>query len=124
MGDDVTAVTLHVVDHDVFVVTEQMKRITDAVSRAGATLGIGAGVATGACAVGAIGSQSRLEYTAVGSAVNLASRLCGRAGDGEILIAPDTAALVARDPAWRTESMQLSGFSEPLAVLVETVSAG
>lgn len=100
-----------------------VKRITDAMSREGAVLGVGAGVASGACAVGAIGSQSRLEYTAVGSAVNLASRLCGRARDGQILIAPDTAALVPHDPAWRAQPMQLSGFSEPLSVTIETVSA-
>jgi class 3 adenylate cyclase len=100
-----------------------VKRITGAMSREGAALGVGAGVATGACAVGAIGSQSRLEYTAVGSAVNLAARLCSRAGDAEILIAPATAALVPRDPAWRTASMQLSGFTEPLSVAVQTVVA-
>ncbi|MEJ2175370.1 MAG: adenylate/guanylate cyclase domain-containing protein [bacterium] len=101
-----------------------VKRVTDAMSREGAALGVGAGVATGACAVGAIGSQSRLEYTAVGSAVNLASRLCSRAGDAEILIAPATAALVARDSTWRAQPMRLSGFDEPLSVLIETVSAG
>jgi len=99
----------------------EVKKITDAMSRTGAALGVGAGVASGACAVGAIGSQSRLEYTAVGSAVNLASRLCSRAGDGELLIAPETAALVSRDSAWRAQPMQLSGFTEPLPVLIETV---
>jgi class 3 adenylate cyclase len=101
-----------------------VKRITDVMSREGATLGVGAGVATGACAVGAIGSQSRLEYTAVGSAVNLASRLCSRARDAEILISPATASVVPRDPAWRIQPMQLSGFAEPLSVRVETVKAG
>jgi class 3 adenylate cyclase len=101
-----------------------VKKITDAMSREGAALGVGAGVATGACAVGAIGSQSRLEYTAVGSAVNLASRLCSRARDAEILISPATASLVPRDPAWRVQPMQLSGFAEPLSVRVETVNAG
>jgi class 3 adenylate cyclase len=117
---DHAAVGLHLARELIVAV----KRITDAVSRAGAVLGVGAGVASGACAVGAIGSQSRLEYTAVGSAVNLAARLCSRAGDAQILIAPATAALVARDPAWHAQSMQLSGFAEPLAVQIETVNAG
>ena len=40
------------------------------------TLGIGLGVASGQATVGVIGSSVRLEYTAVGSVVNLASRLC------------------------------------------------
>jgi len=101
-----------------------VKKVTDAVSREGAALGVGAGVASGPCAVGAIGSQSRLEYTAVGSAVNLAARLCSRAKDGEILIAPDTAARIPRVAAWREAPMQLSGFAAPLSVLIETVSAG
>jgi len=100
-----------------------VKRITDAASREGATLGVGVGVASGACAVGAIGSQSRLEYTAVGSAVNLASRLCCRSGDAEILISPATASLVPRVPDWRVQPMQVRGFAEPLSVLIETVRA-
>lgn len=101
-----------------------VKKVTDAMRREAAALGVGAGVASGPCAVGAIGSQSRLEYTAVGSAVNLAARLCGRAQDGEILIAPDTAARIPRVAAWREEPMQLSGFAAPLSVLIETVPAG
>ena len=53
-------------------------------------LGIGVGVTSGSVAVGVIGSLSRLEYTAVGPAVNLAARLCAAAGHGEILVAPET----------------------------------
>jgi len=51
------------------------------------TLGMGVGVASGRVTVGAVGGISgRMEYTAVGPAVNLASRLCARAEHGEILI--------------------------------------
>jgi class 3 adenylate cyclase len=49
-------------------------------------LGIGLGVASGPVTVGVIGATSRLEYTAVGSAVNLASRLCEQAAHAEILL--------------------------------------
>jgi adenylate cyclase len=50
-----------------------------------AALGIGAGVATGPVTTGAVGGEARLEYAAVGPAVNLAARLCDQAGAGEIL---------------------------------------
>jgi adenylate cyclase len=54
-------------------------------------LGIGVGVATGRVTVGAIGSSGRMEYTAVGTPVNLAARLCSRAAAGESLIDKRTA---------------------------------
>ena len=65
-------------------------------------LGIGAGVASGPVSVGVIGAKSRLEYTAVGPAVNLASRLCGEAADGEILIAQETREKVRADPVFES----------------------
>ena len=49
-------------------------------------LGVGVGVATGFVTVGVIGAASRLEYTAVGPAVNLAARLCSEALHGEVLV--------------------------------------
>jgi class 3 adenylate cyclase len=52
----------------------------------GTSLGVGIGVATGTVVVGVIGAASRLEYTAVGPAINLAARLCARSGHGEILM--------------------------------------
>jgi class 3 adenylate cyclase len=48
-------------------------------------LGIGAGIASGPVTTGAIGGETRLEYAAVGPAVNLAARLCEHAVAGEIL---------------------------------------
>jgi class 3 adenylate cyclase len=49
-------------------------------------IGLGVGIASGAATVGAIHGAGRLEYVAVGSAINLAARLCQRAEDGELLI--------------------------------------
>jgi class 3 adenylate cyclase/CheY-like chemotaxis protein len=47
----------------------------------------GAGVAHGTCGVGIFGSPScRIQYSAIGPAVNLASRLCAEAESREVLI--------------------------------------
>lgn len=53
-------------------------------------LGFGIGVASGRVTVGAIGSAFRMEYSAVGQAVNLSARLCAQAQDAEILVSPHT----------------------------------
>ncbi len=47
--------------------------------------GIGVGVNTGEAFVGNVGTASRMDFTALGHTVNLAARLCGLAGSGEIL---------------------------------------
>ncbi|MBL8381211.1 MAG: adenylate/guanylate cyclase domain-containing protein [Burkholderiales bacterium] len=79
-------------------------------------LGIGVGVASGTVTVGVIGANSRLEYTAVGTAVNLASRLCAEAADGEILVAPETRAMTASVEVAMTtaRALQLKGFAKPV----------
>ncbi|TJY63142.1 adenylate/guanylate cyclase domain-containing protein [Sinimarinibacterium sp. CAU 1509] len=83
-------------------------------SRPGQPLGIGVGVATGVVTVGVIGSSSRLEYTAVGSTVNLASRLCEQAADGEILIDARTAELGGSAGLASRAPILLKGYALPV----------
>lgn len=56
----------------------------------GQPLEVGVGINTGHAVVGAIGAQRRLDYTAIGSTVNLAARLCGIAAGNEVLVTSDT----------------------------------
>jgi adenylate cyclase len=57
-------------------------------SAGGCAIGFGVGVAMGPATVGTLGYQGRLDYTAIGNVVNLASRLCSLADDGQILLEP------------------------------------
>jgi class 3 adenylate cyclase len=65
-----------------------------------------------------IGAGSRLEYVAVGAAVNLASRLCSEALHGQVLVDARTAALAGGLGAVKllpAASLTLKGFREPVA---------
>ncbi len=57
-------------------------------SAGGCALGFGVGIAMGPATVGTLGYHGRLDYTAIGNVVNLASRLCSLADDGQILVDP------------------------------------
>jgi class 3 adenylate cyclase len=61
----------------------------------GYTIGFGIGLAQGPATVGRIGYEGRIDYTAIGSIANLASRICASAEDGQILIDPTAAAEVS-----------------------------
>jgi len=50
----------------------------------------GIGINTGDAVVGNMGSEKRMEYTAIGDSVNTASRLCSKAEGEQVLISDDT----------------------------------
>lgn len=79
-------------------------------------LGVGMGVASGVVTVGIIGSSSRWEYTAVGPAVNLVSRLCEQAADREVLIDGRTVELSGMGQLERREPLRVKGFAEAVPI--------
>lgn len=86
-------------------------------SALGYELDLGIGVAQGYATVGAFGFEGRVDYTAIGSVVNLAARLSNEAGPGQILI--DRRARAALDDSARVESLgpvALKGFANPVPV--------
>ena len=92
--------------------------ITARWSDADLRLGVGVGAASGYVTVGVIGAASRLEYTAVGPAVNLAARLCSEAAHGEVLVDARTMALLGAETVGRElrpgEALLLKGFQQPV----------
>jgi class 3 adenylate cyclase len=86
----------------------------------GLEVGVGVGVASGFVTVGVIGGTERLEYTAVGPAVNLAARLCARAEAGQVLA--DARAVGSLDKTSdrrrvkELETTELKGFARPVTI--------
>ena len=75
------------------------------------------GINSGICKVGNFGTEHHLEYTVLGSAVNLASRLESMAGLNEIILSKTTYDLVKkRIHCVEKESAQLKGFADKVRV--------
>ncbi len=78
---------------------------------------VGIAINHGEAFAGNIGSQRRLEYTVIGDAVNVASRLCAQANAGEILITePFIGLLEDAPPLERIDAIPLRGRAQPVAV--------
>lgn len=83
--------------------------------RRGYDLSYGIGMALGHATLGIVGYDGRNDYTALGTVVNLAARLCGAAKGRELIVdhrvyaqIQDSSAFTAREP------VELKGFGEPV----------
>jgi len=81
----------------------------------GHDLGFKTGIATGYATLGQIGFEGRLEYTAIGGVINLASRLCDAAAGGQIIVSQRV--LTGIEPWVDIEKrleLTLKGFNRPV----------
>lgn len=84
----------------------------------GVNLGFGVGISSGYATLGHIGSEEQFHYTAIGSVVNLASRLCDEAQSAQTLIAEAVYAEVEDLAEVKyLEALSLKGFPKPVPVL-------
>ncbi|HLY66386.1 MAG TPA: adenylate/guanylate cyclase domain-containing protein, partial [Chloroflexota bacterium] len=95
---------------------DDMDRLTAAWEKRGFELGWGAGLHFGYATLGRVGYEGRWDYTAIGSVVNQASRLCAEAKPGQIIISQRVLADV-EDLAEVTHigDFELKGFHKPVA---------
>jgi class 3 adenylate cyclase len=80
----------------------------------GFSLGYGLSIAYGYATMSTIGFESRSEYTAVGSVVNLGARLCDAAAPGELLIDARAYNELKPETAGVQTSLMLKGFNDPV----------
>jgi class 3 adenylate cyclase len=83
-------------------------------SRRGFQLGHGIALALGYATLGTVGRGNRREYTALGTVVNLASRLCSEARNGDILIDAHAHDSLTCTAATTPLDVTLKGFTGPV----------
>jgi class 3 adenylate cyclase/HAMP domain-containing protein len=84
----------------------------------GHSLGFGMGIALGYATLGQIGFEQRLEYAAIGSVTNLASRLCDEAKANQIVVSRRVYGVV--EPwvdAAPLDDLVLKGFNHPVLAM-------
>jgi class 3 adenylate cyclase/HAMP domain-containing protein len=88
----------------------------------GHSLGFGVGIALGYATLGQIGFEQRLEYAAIGSVTNLASRLCDEAKANQIVVSRRVFGMVEPWAEGRPlDDLNLKGFNHPV-LAVEILS--
>jgi hypothetical protein len=78
-------------------------------------LGFALGIASGYATLGQVGFEHRCQYTANGSVINLASRLCDEAKSGQIVISQRAFGAIERwVKASHIGQLRLKGFNRPI----------
>jgi adenylate cyclase len=79
---------------------------------------VGAGIHTGTAFVGVVGSDEKIDFTALGDTVNIAARLGSLAGSGELLVSGEAWARAAEPAAALTRQVEIAGREADLSVVV------
>jgi adenylate cyclase len=96
---------------------ERVDDLARAWRKRGWELDFGVGIAQGYATIGAIGFEGRWDYGAIGTVTNLAARLCGEAGPGQILVSRRLyGTLEDLVQAAPVGELSLKGFSRPVSV--------
>lgn len=81
----------------------------------GHSLGFGIGIALGYATLGQVGFEQRLEYAAIGSVTNLASRLCSEAKPNQIVVSRRVYGMVEQWVEGKPiDDLNLKGFNHPV----------
>jgi class 3 adenylate cyclase len=81
----------------------------------GHSLGFGIGIALGYATLGQVGFEQRLEYAAIGSVTNLASRLCSEAQPNQIVVSRRVYGMVEQWVEGKPiDDLNLKGFNHPI----------
>ncbi len=96
---------------------KKMRELCTQWKKLGHRLGFGIGISLGYATVGMVGSAGRFDYTASGTSVNTAARLCDMAANEEILISPRAwAAVEGEVEAESRGEVEMKGIREPVEI--------
>jgi class 3 adenylate cyclase/HAMP domain-containing protein len=97
---------------------DQIGLLTQKWRNRGHSLGFGVGIALGYATLGQIGFEQRLEYAAIGSVTNLASRLCDEAKAGQVVVSRRVYGMVEQwVDAKPLDDLTLKGFNHPVLAM-------
>lgn len=97
---------------------DSIGQLTERWKNRGHSLGFGVGVALGYATLGQVGYEQRMEYAAIGSVTNLASRLCDAAKAGQVVVSRRVYGTVEQwVDAVPIDDLHLKGFNHPVLAM-------